>query len=91
MPLAMRMPTKSDGTACGRRSLKRICAGDALCIRKRCTRFSSTLIRPCVVLAMIGASEMMNATSVTEAVPAPTHIRISGAIATIGTVCSSIV
>ena len=38
---------------------------------------------------MIGASEMMNAISVTAAVPAPTHIRISGAMATIGTVCSS--
>ena len=34
---------------------------DALCIRKRCTRFSSTLIRPCVVLAMMGASEIMKA------------------------------
>src|ERR1700733_15102081 len=38
---------------------------------------------------MIGASEMMNAISVTEKIPAPIHIKIRGAMATIGTVCSN--
>jgi len=54
-------------------------------------QFSSTLISPCVVLAMIGARLMINVTIVTETIPAPAQLIIRGAIATMGTVCSRIV
>src|SRR6266853_6433011 len=40
---------------------------------------------------MIGAREIINEMSATAAVPAPTHIKISGAMATMGTVCNKIV
>src|SRR6267142_355851 len=40
---------------------------------------------------MMGAREIINAMSATAAVPAPTHIKISGAMATMGTVCNKIV
>jgi hypothetical protein len=44
-----------------------------------------------VVLAMMGARQMMNVTIVTAKIPAPTQLMINGAIATMGTVCSRIV
>ena len=68
-----------------------ICAGLALCIRNRSIRFCSTLIRPCVVFAMMAGETDMKAIRITERRPGPIHIRISGAIAMIGTVCSRMV
>ena len=46
---------------------------------------------PGVVLAMIGARQMMKVTTVTGQVPEPIQRIISGVIAIIGTVCSRIV
>src|SRR5258708_10038471 len=89
MPQAMRMPTTSDGTECGKRSLNSTCWRDELCIKNKCTRFSSTLTKPCVVLAMMGAREKMKVISMTDAAPDPIQSSINGAIATIGTVCSN--
>ena len=57
----------------------------------KCRRFRSTLMRPCVVFAMIGNRQMMNAINITCHKPVPNQFRINGATATMGTVCSRIV
>jgi len=62
-----------------------------MCIRNNCTRFSSTLINPCVVFAIIEGKQKMKTISTTALSPGPTHMMISGVTAMIGTVCSNTV
>ena len=53
---------------------------------KRSIRLRGTLMSPWVVLAMMGKRQITKATSITLRRPEPNHIRMSGAMATMGTV-----
>ena len=86
MPAEMRRPTNRWGSAWGSLSFNSCRERDALDITKRSMRFRGTLMSPWVVLAMMGKRQMTKATSITLRRPDPNHIRMSGAIATIGTV-----